>query len=489
MPTTLFAPDGAWNGKIYSNGWQEPGLGTEPVIEKATGAVLGHTGIASAADVASAAAAARQAQTSWARVPAPQRGDVLRRFAELLVEHADEIAEQLMRETGAIRFKGEWEARMTAREILEAAALGSAPQGILAASAEEGRRSVARRIPVGVVGVITPWNSPLLLAARAVGPALVLGNAVVLKPDVQSALSGGVVFARLLEEAGLPPGLLHVLPGAVETGQALVKDPAVDMISFTGSTRAGREIGSVAGGLLKRVSLELGGNNPYIVLDDADVEAAASAGAWGSFFHQGQICLTAGRHLVHERIADAYTEALVRKAKALVVGDPMTEGVLVGPIVSERQAARVEQIVGDSLAQGARAPVGGTRDGLFFQPTVLTGVAPGMPAFDEEIFGPVAPLTTFGTDDEAVALANRTSYGLVAAVVSADEARAGRIADQLHTGIVHINDQTVLHEVYGPIGGTGTSGNGFNHSTHTNADQFTEWQWVTSRAEIPAYPF
>ncbi|MFE4373411.1 benzaldehyde dehydrogenase [Streptomyces sp. NPDC056835] len=489
MATTLFAPSGVWNGKIYSNGWKEPGLGTEPVTEKATGAVLGHTGLASADDVAAAAAVAREAQVAWAQVPAPRRGDILRTFSELLVEHADEIAEQLMRETGAIRFKGEWEARMTAREILEAAALGSQPGGILAASAEPGRHSVARRIPVGVVGIITPWNSPLLLAARAVGPALVMGNAVLLKPDIQSPVSGGVVFARLLEEAGLPSGLLHVLPGAIETGQALVKDPGVDMVSFTGSTRAGREIGSVAGGLLKRVSLELGGNNPYVVLEDADIEAATSAGAWGSFFHQGQICLTAGRHLVHERIADAYTEALVRKAKALVIGDPMTEGVTVGPIVSERQAARVEQIVGDTLSRGARVLVGGSREGLFFEPTVLTDVVPGMPAFDEEIFGPVAAITTFSTDDEAIALANRTDYGLVAAVVSADQARARRIADELHSGVVHINDQTVLHEVYGPIGGTGVSGNGSNHSTHTNADQFSEWQWVTSRAEIPEYPF
>jgi benzaldehyde dehydrogenase (NAD) len=489
MSSTLFAPSSAWNGKIYSNGWKEPGLGAEPVIEKATGAVIGQIGIASEADVAVAAAAAHEAQRAWAEVPPTQRGDVLRKFSELLLEHAEEIAEQLMRETGAIRFKGEWEARMASREILEAAALGSQPQGILAASAEPGRHSVARRIPVGVVGVITPWNSPLLLAARAVGPALVMGNAVLLKPDVQSPGSGGVVFAELLEKAGLPAGLLHVLPGAIETGQALVKDPAVDMVSFTGSTRAGREIGSVAGGLLKRVSLELGGNNPYIVLDDADIEAATSAGAWGSFFHQGQICLTAGRHLVHESIADAYTDALVKKAKALVIGNPLSDGVTLGPIVSERQAARVEQIVNDTIAQGARSLTGGSRDGLFYEPTVLRDVVPGMPAFDDEIFGPVAPITTFSTDEEAIALANQTEYGLVAAVVSADEARAQRIADKLHAGVVHITDQTVLHEVYGPIGGTGSSGNGFNHSTLTNADQFSEWQWVTRRAEIPEYPF
>lgn len=489
MSDTLAAAADVWGGRIYSNGWKEPGLGTTEVTDKATGTVIGRTGIASAADVAAAAAAAHSAQAAWADVPAPQRGDILRRFSQLVLDHVGEISDWLVRETGTIRAKAEWEARFTAREILEAAALGSLPQGILAASAEPGRQSVARRIPIGVVGVITPWNSPLLLAARAVGPALVMGNAVLLKPDVQTPVSGGVVFAQLLEEAGLPAGLLHVLPGAIKTGQALVKDPAVDMISFTGSTRAGREIGSVAGGLLKRVSLELGGNNPYIVLDDVDIEAAASAGAWGSFFHQGQICLTAGRHIVHERIADAYVEALVRKTKALTVGDPSTTDVSLGPIVNERQAEHAEKVLTDSVAQGARLLVGGTRDGLFFEPTVLTDVTPGMPAFDEEIFGPIAPITTFSSDDEAVALANRTDYGLVAAVVSNDQARAQRIADKLHSGIVHINDQTVLHEVYGPIGGTGASGNGFNHSTLTNADQFTEWQWVTSRAEIPAYPF
>jgi benzaldehyde dehydrogenase (NAD) len=316
-----------------------------------------------------------------------------------------------------------------------------------------------------------------------------MGNAVILKPDVQTPIAGGVTFARLLEKAGLPNGLFHVLPGAAETGDALVKEPLINMISFTGSTRVGRQVGSIASGLLKRVSLELGGNNPYVVLDDADIEAAADAGAWGSFFHQGQICLTAGRHIVHESIADAYVEALVKKAKALVVGNPSDEKVQVGPIVSERQAANVERIMTETIAKGAKLRTGGSRKGLFFEPTVISGVTPGMAAFDEEIFGPIAPVTTFRNDEEAVALANATEYGLTAAVVSADLARAQRIADGIHSGVVHINDQTVLHGVYGPIGGVGISGNGFGHSTLTNADQFSEWQWITTRSQIPAYPF
>jgi benzaldehyde dehydrogenase (NAD) len=486
---TLLTPAEVWSGKIYSKGWKQPGLGTVDVIEKATGAKLGETGIASPEDIAAAGATARVAQKKWAKVPGPKRGDVLREFSRLMLAHSQEIADHLVRETGAIRAKAQWEVQVTSREFLEAAALASQPRGVVTATLEAGLQSIARRIPLGVIGIITPWNSPIILAARAIGPALAMGNAVVLKPDVQSPIVGGVVFARLLEKAGLPEGVFHVLPGAAETGAALVKEPCIDMVSFTGSTRAGRQVGAVASGLLKRVSLELGGNNPYIVLDDVDIEAAASAGAWAAFFHQGQICLTGGRHLVHERVADAYVAALVRKAKALVVGNPVDEKVQVGPIVNERQAANVERIVAATVAKGATVLTGGSRKGLFFEPTVITGVKPGMAAFDEERFGPVAVITTFRSDEEAVALANATDYGLVAAVVSPDLARAQHIADGLHSGAIHINDQTVVHGVYGPIGGVGASGNGFGHGTVSNADQFSEWQWITTRSQIPAYPF
>src|ERR1700726_2200199 len=460
---TWLTPTEAWSAKIYSNGWKKPGLGTADVTEKATGAKLGEIGIASPEDLSAAAAPARPAQKSWAKVAGPKRGDVLREFSRLLLAHSDEIADQIIRETGSIRAKAQWEVQMATREFLEAAALGSQPQGILTADLEAGRQSIARRIPVGVIGIITPWNSPFILGARASAPALAMGNAVILTPDVQTPVAGGVTFARLLEEAGLPNGLFHVLPGGPETGAALVKEPLVDMISFTGSTRAGRQVASIASEPLKRVSLELGGNNPYIVLDDADIEAAASVGACGAFFHQGQICLTVGRHLVHERIADAYAEALVRKVKALVVAE--------------------------TIAKGAKVLTSGSRKGPFFEPTVITGGTPGMAAFDEERFGPVAVITTFRNDEEALALVNTTDYGLVAAVVSADLARAQRVADGLHSGVVHINGQTVLYGVYGPIGGLGDSGNGFAYGTVSNADLFSEWQWITTRSQIPAYPF
>ena len=489
MASGGLAPVSIWNGKLYSNGWRRAQGGSLAVTDKASGERLGEIGYASVEDVASAASIARESQRAWAALPGPHRGDIVRKASQLVLEHAEEIAAQIVRETGSIRPKGRAEAALTAREILEGAALASQPTGFITASEAPGRRSIARRVPVGVVGVITPWNSPFLLAARAIAPALATGNAVLLKPDAQSAVCGGAFFAQLFEAAGLPPGLLHILPGGADTGDALVKDPHVKMISFTGSTKVGRIIGAIAGGLLKRVSLELGGNNPFIVLDDADVEAAASAGAWGSFFHQGQICFTAGRHLVHERIAEDYLKALTRHAHALKVGDPSTSEVHLGPLINERQAANVDRIIAETIARGAHLVTGGTRQGLFFAPTVLTAVAPGTPAFDEEIFGPVAPVTTFHDDAEAVRLANDTEYGLAASILSADLTRAQRIADQLHCGIIHINDQTILHEVYAPIGGHGVSGNGYSYGTLSNPEQFTEWQWVTSREKIATYPF
>src|SRR6266478_2413811 len=297
MASTGLAQSSVWNGKIYSNGWRSAEGGVLTVTDKSTGERLGEIGRASVKDVAGAALIAHESQSAWAALPGPHRGDIVRKASQLVLEYADEIGAQIVRETGSIRPKGRAEAALTAREILEAAALASQPTGFITASEAPGRRSIARRIPVGVVGVITPWNSPFLLASRALAPALATGNAVLLKPDPQSPICGGVFFAQLFEAAKLPRGLLHVLPGGAETGEALVRDPLVKMISFTGSSRTGRQVGATAGGLLKRVSLELGGSNPYIVLDDANVEAAAGAGSFGSFFHQGQICMSVGCHI------------------------------------------------------------------------------------------------------------------------------------------------------------------------------------------------
>ncbi|MFF4989223.1 benzaldehyde dehydrogenase [Streptosporangium saharense] len=478
------------SGLISLDAGPDPALSGDrlQVREPATGLPLAVVTLASPADIAAAVDVAREAQPSWAATPPTGRAAVLRRAAAALERHRDEVADLLVREGGAIRGKAEHEVGAVLDELWAAAALPTRPQGHLLA-AEPGRESHARRLPLGVVGVISPWNVPLLLATRAVAPALALGNAVVLKPDVRTPLSGGRVLARIFEEAGLPEGVLRVLPGDAVPGQTLVEHPDVAMIAFTGSTAVGRRIGAVAGGMLKRVSLELGGNSPLIVLDDADLEAAASAGAWGSFFHQGQICMASGRHLVHRTVADRYLELLVERAGKLRVGDPFREQVDLGPVIDGGQLDRIERIVGESVEAGAVLLAGGTRRGPFYEPTVLAGVTPDMPAFTEEIFGPVAPVTVVADDDEAVALANRTAYGLSAAIQTGSVRRGLAIADRLRTGMVHVNDQTVNDESHVPFGGRGASGNGTRHGSEHSWDEYTQWQWLTVRETPARYPF
>jgi benzaldehyde dehydrogenase (NAD) len=316
-----------------------------------------------------------------------------------------------------------------------------------------------------------------------------LGNAVVLKPDPQTPVSGGFLLARIFEDAGLPAGLLCVLPGGADVGEALTTAPPVRLVTFTGSTVIGRRVGELAGGALKRVSLELGGNSAMLILDDADLDAASSAGAWGSFLHQGQICMATSRHIVHRRVADAYVEKLAARASALPVGDPFRKQVAIGPLISEKQLKRVHGIVTDSVAAGSQLITGGTHEELFYKPTVLSHVGTETPAFQREIFGPVAPVTIAEDDDHAIALANDTSYGLAAAVQTGSLERGLRVARQLRAGMVHVNDQTVHDHPGIPMGGMGQSGNGTRFGSTTNQDEFTEWQWITASGSPARYPF
>jgi benzaldehyde dehydrogenase (NAD) len=477
-----------WTGKIYSDGWGDAPETIE-VIEPATGDVLGTAGVANAASVAAAAKSAARAQPAWAATPIADRIAIVRRAGELLDRHRAEIIGWMIRESGCIPPKADFEIGASIGQLEEAATLISEPFERELSSQIPGRTSIARRVPIGVVGVITPWNFPIVLPMRSLGPALALGNAAVLKTDLNIPVSGGVVIARVFEEAGLPSGVLHVLCGGPEVGQALVEDPNIRMISFTGSTATGRIVGETAGRTLKRVVLELGGNSPLIVLDDADIEAASSAGAWGSFLHQGQICLAVSRHLVQESIVEDYLAALTERAARLPMGNAATTEVALGPLINEKQAERVQRIVDETVAAGATALVGGSRDGLFFPATVLRDVRPGMAAFDEEIFGPVAAVTTFKTDEEAVELANATDYGLSAAVQSGSQARAAAVAAGLQAGMVHINDQTVNEEPPAPFGGFKCSSNGGHFGGVGQLDLWTEWQWLTSRDKATPFPF
>ncbi|MFA7279280.1 MAG: benzaldehyde dehydrogenase [Sterolibacterium sp.] len=484
---TVFLNTTLWRGKLFLGGWSAASL-TREIHEPANGSVLTTVGMATPADVAEAARRAKQAQLAWVALPYEQRATIFRKAAAIIERETAGLTQWIVRETGSIPPKAGVELHAAVGILHEAAAMVTQPGGLVLPS-DGGRISLARRVPHGVVGIISPFNFPLILSIRAVAPALAAGNCVVLKPDPQTPVSGGYLIARVFEEAGLPKDCLQVLPGAADVGQALCSDPNVTMISFTGSTEAGRKVGELAGRHLKKVTLELGGKNRLLILEDADVELAASCAAWGAYLHQGQICMTTGLILVHEKIAAPLIELLVAKATHLPVGDPAAQQVALGPLISERQRDRVHAIVQDSVKQGATLAAGGTYDQLFYKPTVLTGVKPGMRAFDEEVFGPVASVVTFSSEEEAVALANRTEYGLSLGVISASTSRALALAGRIPTGLLHINDQTVADEPHIPFGGRGASGNGGRHGGPANWEEFTQWQWVTIKDSAPRYPF
>ena len=478
-----------WQGKVCSGDWITGDGGTYEVVEPATGDVLATLGKASATDVQEAAGRAVAAQRSCAALPYMERAAVLRKAGDLFQEHAAEIGEWLIREGGAIPGRAEFETFTAAQECYEAASLAASPFGEVLRSSQP-RLSFSRRLPVGTVGVIAPFNVPIVLSIRAVAPALALGNAVLLKPDPRTAVSGGVTLAHIFAEAGLPEGLLHVLPGGADVGEAVVADPNVRVIAFTGSTRAGRAVGELAARHLKRAHLELGGNSALVILDDVDIERAASVGAWGSFFNQGQVCMTAGRHLVDAQIADEYVERLSAHANALPAGDPFRDQVALGPIIDERQRDHIHSLVTATVGAGARLAAGGTYEGLVYRPTVLAEVPTSAPAYAEEVFGPVAPVVPFSSIDDLVKLAADSEYGLSLGILTRDVMRGLEIAEQIPTGLVHINDQTVNDEATIPFGGVRSSGNGGRlGGAAANLEAFTELQWVTLRGDLPAYPF
>lgn len=487
MSSLLSSP--VWESRIFDGTWVAGGGEDRCVVEPATGKQLTTVGTATAEDVNMAATRASAAQKEWAARPFSERARVLRRAGQLFEEHAQEIGDWIVREAGGIQAKAGLETHIAAEECFNAAALSAHPIGEVLQS-EQPRLSFSRRVPVGTVGVIAPFNFPLILSIRAVAPALALGNAVLLKPDPRTAVCGGVVLARVFEEAGLPAGLLSVLPGGADAGEAIVVHPAVRVIAFTGSTRAGRAVGELAGRHLKRAHLELGGNNALIVLDDVDVEKAVSVGAFGSFMHQGQICMQTGRHIVHEKIVDDYTAALVEHAERLPVGDPFTSQVALGPIIDASQRDRIHGLVRDSVTAGATLAAGGTFEDLFYRPTVLARTPKNAPAFADEVFGPVAPIVSFGSLDEAVSIANDTEYGLSLGILTADAMLGLELSQRIPSGLVHINDQTVGDEAVVPFGGVGNSGNGGRvGGIGANLEAFTETQWVTAQSVLPSYPF
>jgi acyl-CoA reductase-like NAD-dependent aldehyde dehydrogenase len=446
--------------------------GTYAVVNPATEDVVGEAPECSVAQVEAAAEAAAAAFPAWSRTTPEQRAELLHRAGDLLRERIEALVPLVQAETGATQRVTQTMQVPTAIERLRRYAKGALeptvmplppsemPSTALAAGGLMG--AIAVRQPVGVVACITPYNFPIVNMAGKIGPALAMGNTVVVKPAPQDPLAI-TVFGEVLDEAGFPPGVVNVVTGSgADVGEALVASRHVDMVSFTGSTAVGRRIGEVCGGGIKRQLLELGGKGAGIVFDDADLKHAIGtiASVWA--FHSGQICTAPTRVIAHRSVYDAVTAGLAQAAGRLKVGDPLEPDTVVGPVISDVQRGRIEELVKAGVAEGGELLAGGTRPeldkGFYVNPTLIAGCKPGMRAVQEEFFGPVVVVLPFDDEDEAIATANGTEFGLYDYVFTADTARGMRVARQLRSGNVGINTAQRNHEA--PFGGFKLSGVG-----------------------------
>jgi acyl-CoA reductase-like NAD-dependent aldehyde dehydrogenase len=460
-------------------------------LDPFTGEAVATAPAGSPDDAAKAIEAAAATFGAWSASPPADRQRMFLKAADLLEERRDEVVSMLARETGATFGFGMFQSFFVPSLFRQAAALAYAPMGQIIPS-DTGAFAMGLRKPVGVVGAFAPWNAALILSARSIAAPLALGNTVVLKPSEWSPWSGGLLWGEIFAEAGLPAGALNIVthgPGdAGPIGAAIIDHPAVRRLNFTGSSAVGRLIAEAAGRQLKRVVLELGGYNPLIVLGDADLEYAVNASAFGSFLHQGQICMSTRRIVVERSIADEFVERLVEKTKGLKTGDPKEHDTVIGPLINEAALEMVKGRVEQAVADGATVLTGGTAVGPCYQATLLADVPAASEFARHETFGPVASIEVVDDADEAVARANATSYGLSAGIITSDRERGFALAQRIDSGIVHVNDQTVADEPQMPFGGVKDSGFG-RFGGQAVVDEFTELRWVTMRGEGHPFPF
>ncbi len=446
--------------------------------------VIGEFQRSGPSDVDAAVTAAARAQDEWRRTPAPLRGEIIARATRMLVERKPELAETITREMGKVLVDSGYDVQgaITSGEYM--AGEGRRMFGDTVPSGLPNRLAMTVRDPVGVVAIITPWNLPMLMPAWKLFPALVCGNTVVVKP-AEDTPHAAVRLFQILEEAGVPPGVANLVTGyGPEAGQPLVDHPGIDMVSFTGSRTVGKQIAVSAGGELKHVSLEMGGKNALIVLDDADLDEAVTGALWGGFSTAGQRCTASSRLVVDRRVADKVVEALVEGMSALVVGDGLDPETNVGPLINAKQLERVHAYTGIGVDEGAELVIGGEKlgdelgGGYFYSPTLFDHASPDMRIAQEEIFGPTITVIRVDGDEEAIAVANGTRYGLSAAVYTRDTARALRAVAELKAGLVYLNAPTIGSEIHLPFGGTKDTGNGHRESGTAAIEQFTETKTV-----------
>ncbi|PZF52580.1 aldehyde dehydrogenase, partial [Curtobacterium sp. MCSS17_008] len=450
-------------------------------IDPWTGASLVEIQLASQDDVDAAYEAARRAQVDWARTTTAERAAVITRAVQVFDDRKDEIVDWLVHESGGTRFKAEFEWETARAVTQEAASYPYRAHGEIRGSDIPGKENRAYREPLGVVCVISPWNFPLQLSQRSVAPALALGNAVVLKPASDTPVTGGLLLAKVFEEAGLPAGLLNVVVGAgSEIGDYVVEHEVPKLVSFTGSTAVGRHIGELATGgeHIKRVALELGGNAPFVVLDDADVEQAARSAVFSRFLHQGQVCMSTNRIVVDTTVYDAFVESFVRRVRDLKVGDVDDPATFIGPIINDRQLESLQEKIAKAHEEGARQVVGGDPEGRVLPPHVFVDVTQDMSLAREESFGPIVPIIRAADEEDALRIANDTEYGLSSAVFTADLDRGAEFARRIDAGMTHVNDTSDEDEANAPFGGEKNSGLGRFRGDWI-IDELTRLHWVS----------
>jgi acyl-CoA reductase-like NAD-dependent aldehyde dehydrogenase len=461
-------------------------------LDPFTGDVVARVPAAGRADAKRAVDAAAAAFPEWAATPPEARQQIFLKAADILERRGDEVVELLATETGATFGFAMFQLHFVPGLLRQSAAIPYMPLGQVIPSDNPGKLAMGIRRPAGVVGAIAPWNAALILSARSIAAPLALGNTVVLKPSELSPVVGGLLWGEIFAEAGLPSGVLNVVthaPGdAAAIGDEFVENPAVRRINFTGSTQTGRLLAEAAGRHLKRVVLELGGQNPLIVLADADLDYAVNAAAFGAYLHQGQICMSARKLIVERPIADEFASRLAEKARGLKAGNPREQDTVIGPLINESALTTVRGRVEDAVAKGAKVLAGGEAVGPCFQATLITDVPADSELARSETFGPVAALEVVDSAEEAIARANATAYGLSAGILTSDPDRGFALAQQLESGIVHVNDQPVADEPQMPFGGVKDSGYG-RFGGQAVLDEFTELRWITVQSGTHPFPF
>lgn len=445
--------------------------------------------LATVADVEKAYESAKAAQKEWAKTNAYARSGIIHKIAEVVEKNRELLVNILIHETGSTIAKANAEVDFVVGDIKEYASLPLRMKGEILPSFIPGKENRVYHLPVGVVGVISPFNFPLYLSIRAIIPALATGNGVVVKPDLQTYISGGAVIAKLLEDVGLPKGLFNVVVADIaEIGDAMIENPIPKVISFTGSSAAGRRIGEICGRNLKKASLELGGNNVMIVLEDADVEQAASAAVFGKFLHQGQVCMALNRIIVHRKIYDQFVDVFAKKASFVQAGNPEDPNTFVGPLINERQVEKIQGLVDQAIAEGARVIKRGEVKGTLMEPVILADVTNDMATAKNEVFGPVANIIPVDSEEEAIRIANETDFGLSGSLFTRDLEHGVEVALQIETGMMHINDQSINTEPNVPFGGEKSSGLG-RHGSDWSLHEFTSPRWVSVQKEARPFPF